>query len=153
MAGPAARPAKLKLLEGRAPGRDSGGRPVNPGPGFKREVPQKPALSPVASAKWDEVIGEMARVELLTPLHGAALQMLCETYAEWRAARDVVDAEGISSTNSQGRVRHYAVVVAAEAEKRYMAWCARFGLTPSDEQNVGTDGGDGGDVNPFAGGA
>lgn len=152
MAGPAPRPSSLKLVEGRSPGRDSGGRLVKSAPGFKRLAPVKPAgMSPYAAAKWDELVGELQRLELLSPVQGAALEMACEAYSRWREARGIRRAESVLGHNAQGRVRHPAVAVEEAAAKEFMAWCARFGLTPSDEQRVGQGAGDDeGAVNPFA---
>lgn len=154
MAAPTPRPPALKLLSGRGNGRDSGGRPVQPAPGFTRMAPVKPrGMSRAAAAKWDQLVGELTRLELLSPVHGPALEMACEAYARWHEARKVRQAESVLGVNSQGRVRHPAVAVEEAAAKEFMAWCARFGITPADEQRVGTGGGDGGDTNPFAGGA
>jgi phage terminase small subunit len=36
-----AKPARLKLLNGRGPGKDSAGRPVNEGPKFVRDAPNR----------------------------------------------------------------------------------------------------------------
>lgn len=154
MAAPTPQPASLKLLAGRGEGRDSGGRVVKPPPGFRRLAPVRPSgMSEVAAAKWDELVGELTRLELLSPVHGPALEMLCEAYARWHAARSIRAAEGVLGTNSQGRVRHPAAAEESSALKDYHRLCLEFGLTPSAEQRVGSDGGDGGDSNPFAGGA
>lgn len=154
MAAPTPRPRSLKLVTGRGAGRDSGGRVVPAAPGFARQAPARPkGMSRVASAKWDELVEELARLDLLSPVHGPALEMACEAYARWHRARGIRQRESVLATNSQGRVRHPAVAVEESAAKEYMAWCQRFGLTPSDESRVGSgDGDDGGESNPFAGG-
>lgn len=154
MAAPTAKPAKLKLLEGRSAGRDSGGRAVRPTPGFRRVPPAKPAgMSPVGSAHWDELVVELSRLELLSPVQGGSLEMLCESYSCWHAARAIRMAEGVLGSNSQGRVRHPAALAESSALKDYHRLALEFGCTPSAESRVGFDGGDGGEDNPFAGGA
>lgn len=151
---PAAKPANLKLLDGRSDGTDSGGRPVNVGPAFRRIAPSKPAdLSDVASAHWDEIVPELVRLDLLSPVHIGALVMLCESFARWHAARAIRVDEGVLGHNSQGRVRHPAAAEESSALKDYHRLSLEFGLTPSAEQRVGGDGGGDGGDNPFGPGA
>jgi phage terminase small subunit len=46
-------PAKLKLLNGRSPGRDSSGNLVKPPPPFERAAPEPPEwLSAEARKQW-----------------------------------------------------------------------------------------------------
>lgn len=152
MVAPTPKPAALKLLTGRTEGQDSGGRPVNVGPAFRRLSPTKPAdLSPVAAEHWDEIVPELTRLDLLSPVHVGPLVMLCESFARWHAAREIRAAEGVLGENSQGRVRHPAAAEESSALKDYHRLALEFGLTPSAEQRIGTDGGGGGDDNPFAG--
>lgn len=152
--GPPPQPAKLKLIGGRTASTDSGGRPVNPGPAFRRVAPEKPeGLSPAASAHWDEIVPELTRLDLLSPVHIGALVMLCESFARWTAARDIRKAEGVLGTNSQGRVRHPAAAEESSALKDYHRLALEFGLTPSAEQRVGADGSGENGANPFAGGS
>jgi P27 family predicted phage terminase small subunit len=74
MASPKPRPVKLKLLEGRGHGRDSGGRKVPEVPLFKRLPPEAPEWLPdEARAEWDRVVPELARLELTKPVDRAAL--------------------------------------------------------------------------------
>lgn len=149
---PTPKPAALKLLTGKAEGQDSGGRPVNVGPAFRRVAPDKPTdLSTVAAAHWDEIVPELTRLDLLSPVHVGALTMLCEAFARWHAAREIRAAEGVLGHNSQGRVRHPAAAEESSALKDYHRLALEFGLTPSAEQRVAADGGSGGDGNPFAG--
>jgi phage terminase small subunit len=66
--GPAPAPAGLKLVEGRSPGRDSGGRLVPQPPGFERVAPQAPDwLSPNARDMWDRTVAELDQLHLLKP--------------------------------------------------------------------------------------
>jgi P27 family predicted phage terminase small subunit len=149
---PTPKPAALKLLTGRSDGKDSGGRPVNVGPAFRRVAPAKPdGLSAAASEHWDEIVPELTRLDLLSPVHVGALVMLCEAFARWTTARDIRAVEGVLGENSQGRVRHPAAAEESSALKDYHRLALEFGLTPSAEQRVGRDAGDGGDGNPFAG--
>ncbi|KAF0649198.1 MULTISPECIES: phage terminase small subunit P27 family [Streptomyces] len=154
MASPKPRPAGLKLIEGRGPGRDSGGRKVTEPPAFKRLPPEAPEWLPEeARAEWDRVVPELARLDLLKPVDRSALTAYCLTWDRLVQAQREMDADGsVLSENSQGRVRHPAVAVIESASKELRAWAAEFGLTPSAEGKVARQGDDDGDeANPFAG--
>lgn len=153
MASPKPRPANLKLLSGRSPGKDSAGRAVKSPPAFKRVPPEAPEWLPVeARAEWDRVVPELARLELSKPVDRAALTAYCLTWDRLVSAQRLIDEAGsVLGTNSQGLVRHPAVAVVEAASKELRAWCSEFGFTPSAEQRVsrGDDGGEE-DSNPFA---
>jgi P27 family predicted phage terminase small subunit len=153
MAAPQSRPAKLKLIEGRGHGRDSGGRLVEDPPPFKRLPPSPPEWLPdEARAEWDRIVPELTRLELLKQPDRAALTAYCLTWDRLvRAQREIeLDGGSVLGENSQGRVRHPAVAVLEAASKELRAWANEFGLTPSAEGKVsGKDGGDGKEDNPF----
>lgn len=152
MAAPAPRPRNLKLIEGRSPGRDSGGRPVPQTPGFVRLPPEPPPfLWGDAREEWDRVVPELQRLELTKPVDAAALTAYCLTWQRLCQAQRLIDDEGLLHENSQGRTRHPAVVIIEAASKELRAWAAEFGLTPSAEQRVGKpEAGRGAeDVDPF----
>ena len=155
MASPKPLPAALKLVEGKAPGRDSGGRPVKDVPGFKRIAPDPPEWMPdEAKAEWWRVVDELSRLEILKPIDRAALSAYCLTWDRLvTAQRELNLNNSVLGRNSQGVCRHPAVAVIEAASKELRAWAAEFGLTPSAESRlVKSEGGnDGGDDNPFAG--
>lgn len=155
MASPKPRPAVLKLVEGRAPGRDSGGRPVKDVPGFKRLPPEAPEWMPdEAKAEWKRVVDELSRLEILKPIDRAALAAYCLTWDRLVSAQRELNLNGsVLGENSQGVVRHPAVAVIEAASKELRSWAAEFGLTPSAESRLAkTEGNHGeGDDNPFAG--
>lgn len=136
-AGRTARPAHLKLMNGRGNGTDSGGRAVPPPPNFSRAVPEKPAdLSPPAAAMWDKIIEELPKANLLKPLDGFALQVGCETFARWYEAKRLRLTQpnaGLLAKTSQGMGVSPLVRVESEASREFRAWCAEFGLTPAAE--------------------
>lgn len=151
-AGRKSAPAGLKLLQGRGNGTDSGGRKVKATPGFQRLPPKRPAgLSDVAGALWDEVVPQLQRLQLLTPQHGPALQLLCEAYARWRAASKQLADEKLTYTSAGLRKLNPLVGVVERASAEYRAWCAEFGMTPASENKLASPEGGGGEENPFAG--
>ena len=145
-------PANLKLLNGRSPGKDSAGRPVEKPPPFKRHLPEPPPiLSGEALAEWERVTPELARLELTKPIDRAALASYCLTWERLITAQKLINEEGILGQNSQGRVRHPAVAVIEAASKELRAWCEQFGFTPSSEARVSHGGNNpADDDNPFA---
>jgi len=149
-AGRKSAPLKLRLLKGRGEGRDSGGRKLIEAPRFTRLPPDKPAdLSELASAHWDLVVDELQRLEILKPIDAGSLTILCETWARWKTAQQLIEAEGLTIETSQGVGRHPAVAIAEVASRDYRSWAAEFGLTPAAEAKVGSKGPSGGDDNPF----
>jgi P27 family predicted phage terminase small subunit len=145
-------PRNLKLLQGIAPGKDSGGREVPPEIPFKRGPLPKPAkMSPDAEWLWDLVCEQMATVGLLKPLDGPALEHVCETFSRFREAVRWRQDHGLASKNSQGVGVAWWIRIESEASRDFRAWCAEFGLTPASEKNLGHgDDAGGGNVNPFA---
>lgn len=151
---PAAKPAALKLVTGRSPGKDAGGRPVKTPPAFRRIPPTAPAwLSPEAATEWERVVPELRRLDLLKEVDGPALAAYCETWAEFVAATRELQAWGrLTIEAKQGEIPHPAVAIRRNAGRELRAWAGQFGLTPVAEQALGKDGGDGeGESNPFAG--
>lgn len=141
----------LKLITGRSPGTDSGGRKVPEPIDLRRGAPVKPDhLSETAGEMWDQVMEQLQTTGILKPLDTYALQMACESYAMWREARDFRQEHGVLGKNSQGVVVAAYVRVEVEAGKQFRAWCSEFGFTPAAEKNLSEagGGGDGGD-NPF----
>lgn len=135
--GRTAQPANLRLLKGRAPGKDSAGRDVNPGPAFKRIPPEAPDwLSGEARAEWERVVPGLSRLDLLKPEDGAALAAYCEAWATFREATETVQREGLTFEAKQGTLPHPAVGIARAAGRELRAWAAHFGLTPSTEQQL-----------------
>lgn len=150
--GRTAQPAALKLIKGRAPGKDSAGRPVNTGPAFKRIPPEPPEwLTGEAAAEWHRVVPGLTRLDLLKPEDRGALAAYCEAWATFVEATRTVQEEGLTVEAKQGTLAHPAVAIARNAGREMRSWAAHFGLTPSTEQALARGADDGGeDDNPFA---
>jgi P27 family predicted phage terminase small subunit len=158
--GRTAQPAALKLIKGRADGRDSGGRAVKPPPAFRRIAPNPPTwMSAEAKAEWKRVVPGLQRLDLLKEEDRATLTAYCETWAQFVTATRMVNREGITtevvSVSASGSetvrtVAHPAVAIASRAGRELRGYAAQFGLSPSSEQALarGADDGDE-DDNPF----
>lgn len=153
--GPRARPAGLRIIEGRSPGRDSGGRKVPMPPRFSRDTPDKPDdLSPKASALWDEAIADLESIGRLKRSDGYALEMMCEAYATWKDCQARVRKMGRLMKRPSGVIALSPVVADMRAaEASYKSWAVEFGLTAAAEQRLAAEDsmGSRGDINnPFA---
>lgn len=160
-AGRKSRPANLKLVEGRGPGRDSGGRPIKEPPAFRRVPPEPPEwLGERARRVWDRTVPELARLELLKAVDGPALAAYCEMVELFVAATEDVHLNGLTVENKSIRkdgtesvwyTANPAVGVQRNAQAAIRAWCAEFGLTPAAEMKLASGGGDDGpeDDDPF----
>ncbi len=159
MAAPTPRPAALRLLTGRAEGRDSGGRVVTPPPAFRRIPPKPPTwLSREAAAEWRRVVPGLARLDLLKEEDRAALVSYCETWATYVEAIRDVRRNGLTVENTSTRrdgtestwvTKNPAVAVAERAAQQLRSWCHEFGLTPSAESRLGREAAEDDDDNPF----
>ena len=147
-----AQPAALKLLKGQGDGKDSGGRPVNQGPAFRRIAPEPPEwLSTEAAAEWRRVVPGLTRLDILKEEDRAVLAAYCETWATFVDAIQQQHREGLTIEARQGTLPHPAVGIARNAGRELRSFAAHFGLTPSSEQALARGADDGGeDDNPFA---
>ena len=133
---PAQAHANIRLLKGRTPDTDSGGRKVEPPPPFVRKAPDPPGWMPrEAKAEWRRVVPELERLRLLKNASRSSLTAYCMCWQRFYDANKLLAGgpEKLLHRNSQGVTRHPAVTVAAEASKELRAWCGEFGLTPSAE--------------------
>lgn len=147
----AAKPAALRLVEGRGNGRDSGGRKVTDGPAFKRVPPSPPEwLSDEAVEEWNRVVPELTRLNIVKAEDRAVLATYCETWAEFRSATLALQAHGSLTIDAkQGEIPHPAVAIRRNAGHRLQLLAREFGLTPSSEQSLAKESDDGDDDNPF----
>lgn len=140
------RPAALKLVEGRAPGRDSGGRPVPLPPAFIREAPEPPAdLTDVEQALWGLVVDDLGPLELLKNSDHGILLLYCHTWSQYFAAKRLADAGLMVKDKRQVGTpketevwrRNPAVSIMAECRRDLIRIGAELGLSPSAEQRLG----------------
>jgi P27 family predicted phage terminase small subunit len=151
MAGRKPTPTHIKLLKGNPGKRALPRREPKP----TRGVPTMPShLSARAKAAWKAIGPELDRMGVLTLADGKALELLCDAYAEYRAAREIVERDGmtyesVSQHGTMWRTRP-EVPIASDAYRRVAAMLREFGLTPSARTKVQTAGGSDKPDNPFA---
>jgi len=143
MKGRKPKPSHLKLITGN-PGK----RPINEKePKVARSRPSAPAhMSDRAREAWGYVSGLLDRMGVLSEVDAVALEMLCETYADYLAARDELESFGSNyygTATAAGDTMHRAHPAVAQkndADRRLRGWLSEFGMTPSARSRVNTDG-------------
>jgi P27 family predicted phage terminase small subunit len=143
MKGRRPKPSHLKLVTGN-PGR----RALNAKePKVARSRPSAPShLSDKARETWGYVTGLLDRMGVLSEVDAVALEMLCESYADYLAAKAELKAFGsdyyttLTALGDKMHRAHPAVAQKNDADRRIRAWLSEFGMTPSARSRVKADG-------------
>src|SRR5262245_20007818 len=102
-----------------------------------RGIPDPPThLGSIAKKAWPEFAAKLDEMGVLTYADAWALEQLAEEYAEILQLRKEIKKNGCLSTrtNKFGEKYKYinpACLALSDAEKRFRAMMAEFGLTPS----------------------
>jgi P27 family predicted phage terminase small subunit len=138
MRGRKPKPTALKLVAGNPGRRKLNAKEAKP----KRVIPAPPAhLTPAALVAWGSLSKGLDRLGLLTEIDALALEQLCEDYVEIVELRADVAANGrfqtvtTQSGDKMERTRPAATQL-ADAERRFRAMLAEFGMTPSSRSRV-----------------
>jgi P27 family predicted phage terminase small subunit len=148
-------PAKLKLLNGRSPGRDSSGNLVKPPPPFERAAPAPPDwLSPEALAEWHRIVPALDALGVLKEADRAMVSAYCETWSTYVTAIRQVRAEGVTVVNPETHCprKNPALAAAEAAANQLRSLGNELGLSPAAERllNIAPHA-DADDDDPFAG--
>jgi P27 family predicted phage terminase small subunit len=164
---PTPKPAALKLLNGRGPGKDSAGRPVVDVP-HDRTPPRMPNVireDPVAEEEWNRVVPGLNRLKILKPEDMATMTAYCLTWSQYLDAKAQVDREGITiyvtvkgsgGETTRKPIANPAYKVMAERQTALLRFAKEFGLTPASEAaawNGKDDTSKADTTNPFAAGS
>lgn len=98
-------------------------------------------LDEVAQACWDDLLGPLTKMRVLTEADRAIFQITVESYADYRAARKTVSDEGATyaTTTKAGELvirPHPAVAMMQDAWRRCRLGLIELGLTPSARRHV-----------------
>lgn len=149
MAGRPPKPTALKLLQGTLrPNRTNDREPIPPG-GIAR-MPEW--LSDDARKWWRSIAPMLRQMNVLTVADTHALALLCDAYAEYLEARQVIRDEGMTYESHGARggfmIRQRPeVAIAADAFRRLDHMLGQFGMTPGMRSKVIAKPKD--DVDPF----
>ena len=79
----------------------------------------------------------MRRLGLLTLLDRGAFAALCQSWARWRQAEEVLAVEGLIMPGHRGVLRkHPLTTVAQQYQQMMRVWCQELGLTPSSRGRI-----------------
>ena len=133
--GPTPKPTALKVLQGN-PGKRALPK-GEPKPDSGR-LPSAPRwLSDEAKREWKRIAPRLHAVGLLTEVDGLALAMLCEAFAQYMAAKTVVDNEGLLLVSEKGNsYQHPAAGLMTQARGELMKWAREFGMTPAARSRI-----------------
>lgn len=127
------KPTRLKVLEGDRPDRIPTGEPL-PSDG---EVVAPGWLDDVALEVWGDLAPDLIAKGVLTAWDVEAFAMACDAVAQYREARALVHAEGVTVTGAMGgQVRNPAAQVMRDAAAQFAQLAGRFGLTPADRAKL-----------------
>ena len=137
--GPTPKPTALKVLQGN-PGKRALPK-GEPRPATGDRVPSAPRwLSEEARAEWKRLAPRLHAVGLLTEVGTQALGLLCEAFAQYMAAKTVVDSEGLLLVSEKGNAyQHPAAGLMTQARGELMKWAREFGMTPSARTRIVVD--------------
>ena len=138
MRGPVPQPTVIKQLRGN-PGKRALPK-GEPKPDAGR-LPSAPRwLSDEAKREWKRIAPRLHAVGLLTEVDGLALAMLCEAFAQYMAAKTVVDGEGLLLVSEKGNsYQHPAAGLMTQARGELLKWAREFGMTPSARTRIVVD--------------
>lgn len=129
----AKKPERLKVVQGTArPDRQA---PQPPRSNAGAEVPEPPEwLDDHGTAKWRELIPDLANRQLLTGTALSLLELLCEAWSDYRAARSVIRESGSSYASKKGEEakgdtmmrKRPEVEIAQKAGAQYASLLQRF---------------------------
>ncbi|MEU0875996.1 phage terminase small subunit P27 family [Nocardia brasiliensis] len=139
-------PASLKLLTGRAPGRDSGGRVVNT-LGFETGTAPEPPdwLHGDALEEWNRVVPMLARLKIIKAEDRTTLAAYCQAVAVFTRASQELNEQGLTimttvkaadGTTQRKPMANPLWRVVKESGAELLRYAKEFGLTPVAEQIV-----------------
>ncbi|WP_440901640.1 phage terminase small subunit P27 family [Actinosynnema sp.] len=130
--GPAAKPTSLRVLHGDRADRINSSEPVPP----TQEVTCPDWASDGARAIWARLAPGLEQRGVLTAWDLDAFLILCEALSRYRQATTLITSSHLLVQGAGGLVKNPALQIQAEAERMFLSYASRFGLTPSDRQAI-----------------
>jgi P27 family predicted phage terminase small subunit len=134
MRGRKPKPTHLKAITGN-PGK----RPLNyDEPRPETVIPDCPReLSPAARKEWMRLVGELAKLNLLTALDRAALAAYCCSYALWAEAIEAINKYGAMVKSPSGYpIQSPYVAIANRQTELMLRISSEFGFTPASRGRI-----------------
>lgn len=137
------KPTALKMVTGRRPGVDSGGRPI-PAEAFdnlgKAPLPMPDWLHPEAVDLWQQTAPTLDRLNLTKPEDHAVFAAYCQAWAVFVRSSRKLNAEGLTIMTvvglPDGGTQEKPMVnpiyrTVKESGEQLLKFAKEFGLTPS----------------------
>jgi P27 family predicted phage terminase small subunit len=101
-------------------------------------IPTRPGwLLPEAKREWNRVVPQLSALGLLTALDRGAIAGGCQWWAMFVDAVKDIEENGTTFTTDTGyQGPRPSVAMALKSWQQYLAFAARFGLTPSDRSRL-----------------
>jgi P27 family predicted phage terminase small subunit len=135
------KPTALHVLAGTD--RPDRANPNEPQPAILSGTVRSPTWlkNPRARRAWRQLAADLTAQRLLTVLDPTSLGLLCDAFADYLDARDVIEREGAyydSTTEGGGTItrRHPAVEDRKDAWVRTDRMLGRFGMNPVERSRV-----------------
>lgn len=128
------KPSALKLIAGtdRADRRNGN----EPEPLLLNDLEPPPHLSERSAAVWRELAPTLRRNQVLTEMDALALELLCDSVADYRLAR-AERGDSLTTYSSKGSQMLDQLLVAQQAcAKRCEALMSKFGMDPASRSRV-----------------
>jgi P27 family predicted phage terminase small subunit len=136
MRGRRPKPTRMKVLTGN-PGK----RPLNENePRPDVAIPDCPTeLGPVAKREWERLVGDLAKLKLMTNFDRAMLAAYCGAYALWAEATEAIQKYGTMIKSPSGYpVQSPYVAIANRQAEIMMRIASEFGFTPASRSRIST---------------
>jgi P27 family predicted phage terminase small subunit len=130
--GPGSKPTALRVLHGDRKDRINDAEPVPP----TGEIVCPDWASEQAREIWVRLGPGLESRGVLTVWDTDAFLVLCEALARYRTATQLVNGSALLVQGGSGLMKNPALQVQAEAERTFLTYASRFGLTPSDRASI-----------------
>ncbi|MFD8494253.1 phage terminase small subunit P27 family [Amycolatopsis sp. NPDC059657] len=137
--GPVGKPTALRILHGDRADRINDTEPVPPA----SDITCPDWASDAARGVWERLAPALQQRGVLTAWDTDAFLVLCEALGRYKSATQLVNGSALLVQGGSGLMKNPALQVQAEAERTFLTYAARFGLTPSDRQSIKVEVGDG----------
>lgn len=131
------KPTALKLVEGtdRADRRNGN----EPEPMLLNDLTPPAHLAPRSAEVWKQIAPMLRRLQVLTEADVIALEMLCDSVADYRLARAELGDDFVRHTDKGGQMVSQWLVAKQMSSKRAEAFMSKFGMDPVSRSKVMVD--------------
>lgn len=134
MSGRPPKPSALKLVTGNPGKRAAKGN--EPEPILLNDLKPPKHLSAASAAVWTSLAPMLRRLQVLTEADVIALEMLCDSVADYRHAREKCGDDFVTYSSKGSQMVSQWLVAKQMSSKRAEAFMAKFGMDPVSRSRV-----------------